>query len=225
MMPIHEWPTLERPREKLLEKGAHTLSDAELLAIFLRTGVHGRSALDIARELLTEFGGLAAFLEAPAEYVCRRRGVGKAKFAELQASVELAKRYSESRIANKHVLSCPDDTRRFLIARLRGHRSEVFACLFLDSQHRLIRFEELFKGTIDAASVYPREVVARSLALNAAAVILAHNHPSGACTPSEADKALTRRLIDALAVVDIRVLDHIIVGDGEALSFAEHGFV
>ncbi|MGH8612368.1 MAG: RadC family protein [Gammaproteobacteria bacterium] len=224
-MPIKNWPAAERPREKLLSKGPQTLSDAELLAIFLRTGVKGKTALDLARELLTSYGGLRALLEAERESVCRFPGLGDAKYAELQAALELCRRYLEAKLSRSGVLSNPNETRSFLIASLRGYPHEVFACLFLDNRHRVLSFEELFKGTIDGATVHPREVVKRALANNAAAVIFAHNHPSGVSEASQADVLLTRRLRDALALVDIRVLDHFVIGDGAAVSLAEKGLL
>lgn len=224
-MPITDWPTAERPREKLLARGAAALSDAELLAIFLRTGVRGRTAVDLARDLLTDFGGLRPLLEADLATFCRRRGLGPAKFVQLQAVLEMGRRHLWERLSRGEALGGPEDTRRFLTARLRQYPHEVFACLFLDNRHRVIAFEELFRGTIDAASVYPREVVRRTLDHNAAAVILAHNHPSGVAEPSRADESLTRRLRDALALVDVRVLDHVVVGDGETVSFAERGLL
>jgi len=224
-MPITDWPAAERPREKLLARGAHTLSDAELLAIFLRTGIPGKTALDLARDLLNTFDGLRGLLDSETPQMCAVAGLGKAKAAQLQACLELGRRYLESGLQRTGTLNNPGDTRQYVSARLRGHLSEVFACVFLDTRHRIIGFEELFKGTIDGASVHPREVVRRALHHNAAAVILAHNHPSGVCEPSQADRNLTQRLRDALALVDIRVLDHLVVGDGPAVSFAERGWL
>ncbi len=224
-MPITDWPEAEQPREKLLANGPASLSDAELLAIFLRTGARGKTAVDLARELLSRFDGLRSLLECDLNSFCRSKGLGMAKFVQLQASLELGKRYLESRLKRESALSKPNDTRDYLKARLRAYPHEVFACLFLDNRHRVLCFEELFTGTIDGASVYPREVVKRALFHNAAAVILAHNHPSGVAEPSRADQSITRRLKDALALVDIRVLDHFIVGDGETVSFAERGLI
>lgn len=224
-MSISEWPEPERPREKLLSRGANALSDAELLAIFLRTGTRGKTALDIARELLSHFDGLRGLLEATREDVCAAPGVGSAKYAQLQACLALTERFLLHDLDRGEVLQSPDKTRRFLKSRLRSYQQEVFACLFLDNQHRVIKFEELFRGTIDGASVYPREVVKKALAVNAAAVILAHNHPSGLAEPSQADIRITDKLKSALLLVDIRVLDHMIVGDGEVLSFAESGIL
>ncbi len=224
-MAITDWPAAERPRERLLNQGPQALSDAELLAIFLRTGMRGRSAVDLARDLLSRFGGLRPLLEASQEAFCACPGLGEAKYAQLQAVLEMAQRHLQHALERGEALTSPDLTRRFLSARLRHRQHEVFACLFLDNRHRVLRFDELFRGTIDAASVYPREVVKQALACNAAAVILAHNHPSGVAEPSQADRHITRRLQDALALVDIRVLDHLVVGDGEAVSFAERGLL
>jgi len=224
-MAIKDWPAAERPREKLLIRGAAALSDAELLAIFLRTGVPGKSALDLARELLDEFGGLRPLLAAERQRFCRAKGLGDAKYVQLQAVLEIGRRYLADRLKRGDPLTSPDDTRAFLRAHLGAYPHEVFACLFLDNRHRVIRFEELFRGTIDGASVHPREVVKQALAHNAAALIFAHNHPSGVAEPSRADQALTRRLTEALALVDIRVLDHFVVGDGEPVSLAELGLL
>lgn len=224
-MSISEWPEAERPREKLLSRGAGALSDAELLAIFLRTGMRGKTALDLAMELLCQFGGLRGLLEATHDEVCSAPGMGSAKYAQLQASIALTERFLLHDLDRGEKLTSPQQTRRFLKARLRSYQQEVFACLFLDNQHRVIKFEELFQGTIDGASVYPREVVKKALAHNAAAVILAHNHPSGLAEPSQADIRITDRLKSALLLVDIRVLDHMIVGDGDVLSFAETGIL
>ncbi|WP_193163185.1 RadC family protein [Microbulbifer hainanensis] len=224
-MAITDWPAAERPREKLLERGAAALSDAELLAIFLRVGLPGVSAVDLARQLLAEFGGLRPLLEAERREFCRAKGLGDAKFVQLQAVLEMARRHLAETLARSDALCSPGAVRSFLAAQLRHRRREVFCCLYLDSQHRVIAFEELFEGTLNAASVYPREVVQAALQKNAAAVILAHNHPSGVSEPSQADIWITERLSQALALVDIKVLDHMIVGEGEALSFAEQGLL
>lgn len=222
-MAIKDWPADDRPREKLLNSGAQTLSDAELLAIFLRTGVSGLSAVDLARQLLSEFGSLRALLEADKTTFCSGHGLGQAKFVQLQAVLEMGRRHLESTLTRGDAFTDCDTTQRYLKQRLRPYAFEVFACLFLDNQHRLIHFEELFRGTIDGASVYPREIVKQALAHNAAAVILAHNHPSGVAEPSQADIQITRRIRSALQLVDIRVLDHIIVGDAETTSLAQQG--
>ncbi len=222
---IRAWPESERPRERLLSRGTAVLSDAELVAIFLRTGIAGKSAVDLARELLTQFGGLRGLLEADSATLCSYRGVGPAKYAQLQAGLEIARRHLTEQLARGDVLSDPDATRRFLQMRLRHQPHEIFACLYLDNQHRVLEFEELFRGTLDGASVYPREVVKAALRRNAAALIFAHNHPSGIAEPSAADRSLTRRLREALSLVDIRVLDHLVVGDGEVVSLAERGWL
>jgi DNA repair protein RadC len=223
-MSISNWPPAERPREKLIQRGATALSDAELLAIFLRTGVAGCSALDLGRELLREFGSLRGILDADAKRFCRGKGLGLAKFALLQAALEMARRHFAEQLERLDCLTSPAQTRQYLSARLRDHEHEVFACLMLDNRNRVIALREMFRGTIDGASVYPREVVKQALADNAAAVILAHNHPSGVCEPSQADIRITERLQKALALVDIRVLDHVIVGD-EVTCLAERGLV
>ncbi|HPE61738.1 MAG TPA: DNA repair protein RadC [Thiolinea sp.] len=223
-MPIKHWPADERPREKLLARGAEALSDAELLAIFLRTGIKGKTAVDMARELLQTFGGLRALFEASEEHFCRANGLGQAKYVQLQGVLEMSRRYLHERMTRGDVLSDPDTVRCFLTSRLRDGCAEVFACVFLDNRHRVIRYEELFHGTINAASVHPREVVRQALHHNAAAVIFAHNHPSGVAEPSEADERITRRLTDALALIDVRVLDHFIIGD-QVVSFAERGLL
>ena len=224
-MPISSWPKAERPREKLLSRGPTALSDAELLAIFLRTGVRGKTAVDLARDLLSRFGSLRALLMASQETFCEAPGLGAAKYTQLQAVLEMSRRYLGESLARGQALTSPEDTRAFLCARLRDCPQEIFCCLFLDTRHRVLAFEELFRGTLDGAAVYPREVVKQALAHNAAAVILAHNHPSGVAEPSRADEALTQRLKEALAVVDIRVLDHLVVGDGDITSFAERGLL
>lgn len=224
-MPITDWPIEERPREKLLQRGAASLSDAELLAIFLRTGVAGQTAVDLARSLLNQFGGLRQLLAADQQRFCQGRGLGLAKFAQLQAVLEMSRRYLQEQLIQTDTLSSPQETRRYLQAKLRHYPHEVFSCLFLDNRHRVICFEELFRGTIDGASVHPREVVKRSLEHNAAALILAHNHPSGVAEPSQADRQITAHLKQALALVDIRVLDHIVIGEGEPVSLAERGMI
>lgn len=224
-MRILDWPAAERPREKLLERGATSLSDAELLAIFLRTGVAGCSAVDLARRLLVEFGSLRSLLEADLETFCLHRGLGPAKFAQLQAVLEMGRRHLAEDMDRGPALESPQAVRDFLKARLRHEPHEVFACLFMDNRHRMLEFEVLFHGSIDSASVYPRQIVKRALAHNAAALILAHNHPSGICEPSHSDRLLTRRISDALALIDVRVLDHFIVGDGEPQSMAELGML
>ena len=227
-MSIRDWPVAERPREKLLQRGAMALSDAELLAIFLRTGVAGQSAVDLARVLLADFGSLRALLEADLASFSQRLGLGPAKFAQLQAVLEMARRHLAERLRRDCALESPQAVRDYLKARLRHEPHEVFACLFLDAKHRVLAFEVLFHGSIDGASVYPRQVVKRALHHNAAACILTHNHPSGDAEPSQADKTLTKRLKEALALVDVRVLDHMIIGGDQGMgvvSMAELGFV
>ena len=223
-MAITDWPAQERPREKLLHKGAATLSDAELLAIFLRTGVQGLTAVDLARLLLEGFGGLRPLLEAGQDEFCSKNGLGPAKYAQLQAVLEMARRHLYERLKRGDALCSVQQTRQYLSTQLQDCPQEIFACLFLDNRNRVISFEKMFFGTIDCASVYPREVVRIALKKKAAAVILAHNHPSGVAEPSRADEQITQRLKDALALVDIRVLDHFVVGD-EVVSFAERGLL
>ncbi len=224
-MSITDWPEQERPREKLLQRGSAALSDAELLAIFLRTGTRGKTAVDLARELLADFGSLKALLAADCQRFCQSLGLGTAKYAQLQAVLEMARRHFVETLQQDDVLTSPEATRAYLSAQLRGYSYEVFACLFLDNKHRIIKLEELFRGTIDGASVYPREVAKRALHHNASAVIFAHNHPSGIAEPSQADRLITDKLKQALNLFDIRVLDHFIIGDGVPFSFAEHGFI
>lgn len=222
-MSIRDWPDEERPREKLLQRGAAALSDAELLAIFLRIGIPGQSAVDLARAMLKQHGGLRRLLELDQKEFCQTPGLGPAKYAQLQATLELSRRYLEETLQRGDAIQSVTDTRRYFMARLRHHRHEVFACLFLDNKHRVIQYEELFYGTIDSSSVHPRQVVKRALYHNAAAAIIAHNHPSGVAEPSPADEAITLRLKDALALVDVRLLDHLVVGDGQTTSLAERG--
>ncbi|BAN57201.1 MULTISPECIES: RadC family protein [Pseudomonas] len=224
-MNIREWPAQERPREKLLLRGAAALSDAELLAVLLGSGVAGRNVLDLARGLLVRFGGLRQFLEAEREAVLREPGIGTVKYAQLQALLEIGRRYLDENLERAPALEGPAAVRRYLKAMLRHEISEVFGCLFLDTKHRPLAFEILFRGTIDRASVYPREVVRRALLHNAAAMILCHNHPSGNNEPSQDDVHLTLSLKRGLALIDVRVLDHIIIGDGEPLSMVENGWI
>jgi DNA repair protein RadC len=224
-MSIKNWPARERPRERLLENGAASLSDTELLAIVLGTGVKGRSALDLARRLLEEFGNLTRLFSSSLQEFCQQDGLGHAKFVQMQAMLELSRRCMREELEERDVMSSSELTREYLRARMRHYPHEVFACLYLDNQHRVVRFEELFFGTIDGAAVYPREVVKRCLHNNAAAVIFAHNHPSGVAEPSHADVAITLRLKSALSTIDVRVLDHIIVGSKDVVSLAERGVV
>ena len=222
-MGIQDWPNQERPREKLINQGASALSDAELLAILLRTGVTGSSAVDVARQMLIQLGGLSGVLQASQEEFVRLCGLGTAKYVQLQAILEIGRRYLTDEVRRGDVLDSPQVTRDLLKLKMRHLSHEVFACLFLDNQHQVIQYEEMFRGTLDGASVYPREVVKRALSLNAAALIFAHNHPSGVAEPSRADAAVTLRLRDALALVEVRLLDHFVVGDDEPVSLAERG--
>lgn len=222
-MSIANWPADERPREKLLSKGVTALSDAELLAIFLRTGARGQSAVDIARALLNHYDGLPQLLAASPGNLCQQKGIGPAKYVQLQAALELGRRQLASALKRGDSLTSPQTTARYLQAELGHLPHEVFACLFLDNRNRVITFEPLFSGTIDSASVYPREIVRRVLHHNAASVIFAHNHPSGVCEPSEADRSITRRLTDALRLIDVRVLDHLVVGADNYTSMAARG--
>ncbi len=224
-MAIKDWPPQERPRERLLAEGPNSLSDAELLAIFLRIGTRGKSAVDLARDLLCRFGGLRHLLAADQTSFCDAPGLGLAKYAQLQAVLEMGQRHLSERLTRGEALTSAQQSAQYLQARLRDYPYEVFAVLFLDSQHRVLAFEELFRGTINGASVHPREVIRRALAHNAAALIVSHNHPSGIAEPSQADCQITTRLRDALALVDVRLLDHLIVGDGDCCSLAERGLI
>ncbi|MDP9064721.1 MAG: DNA repair protein RadC [Pseudomonadota bacterium] len=224
-MAIRDWPSSERPREKLLDKGAAALSDAELLAILLRTGSRGRSALDMARDLLDHFRSLRKLIAADRHRFCAQPGLGLARFAELQAAIEISRRQLTEALKAGPALGSARATCDFLSAKLRDLEHEVFCCLYLDKRHRLIEFQEVFRGTIDGASVHPREIVKLALQRNCAAVIVAHNHPSGIAEPSQADELITQRVKEALALVDIRLLDHIIVGDGTSVSLAERGLI
>ena len=215
-MSIKDWPADDRPREKLLDRGAASLTDAELLAIFLRVGVVGTSAVGLARELLLQFGSMAGVVAAPREAFCAVRGMGEAKYVQLQASVELARRALASAMSERPLLNTPDIVKDYLRLSLAHEPVEVFVALWLDAQHKLIETQVLFRGTLTQTSVYAREVVRAALAKNAAGVILAHNHPSGGSSPSQADRSLTRQLKDALALIDVAVLDHCIVGRGES---------
>jgi len=221
-MAISDWPLAERPRERLLAKGAQTLSDAELLAVVLRTGVRGKSAIELGRELLARFKGIAGLLAADLSAV---KGLGPAKRAQFEAAIELARRSIEERLRKDPVLTSPGAVRDYLKLALASRPHEVFVCIWLDAQHRVIEYQEAFEGTLSQTSVYPREIVIAALARNAAAVIFAHNHPSGAAQPSQADELLTRNLKEALALVDIKVLDHFVVAGAQAISFAERGLL
>ncbi|MGX9463515.1 RadC family protein [Shewanella sp. A14] len=224
-MGIKDWPQGEGPREKLLLKGAGHLSDAELLAVLLRNGLAGQNAVDLAREMINQFGGLRSLLAASKAQVCKLAGVGPVKYAQLQAAAEISKRIAHENLQRGQILTNPDLTRDYLMRQLADRSYEVFALLLLDTQHRVIQFVELFRGTIDSASVYPREVVSLVLEKKAAAVIVCHNHPSGIAEPSQADRRITERIKNALATIDVSLLDHMVVGDQEIVSFAERGWI
>jgi DNA repair protein RadC len=225
-MNLRDWPATERPREKLLAAGAQALSDAELLSLLLGgSGLPGGNVVDLARTLLGAHHSLRELLNADRAALLAQRGLGAAGYCRLQAALELARRHYAEALRVGPLLDSPAATHQFLVSRLRDQPHELFCCLHLDNRHRLIAFDELFRGTIDGASVHPREVVKQALGRNAAAVILAHNHPSGVAEPSQADELITRRLREALALVDIRVLDHCIVADTGCLSFAERGLL
>ena len=224
-MAITDWPAGERPREKLMRQGVATLSDAELLAIFLRVGVAGKSAVDLARDLLQRFGSLNGIFAASEAMICGVHGMGPSKYVQLQAIFEMSRRALLEEMQDTDALSSPRQVRDYLCLRLGGLKREVFMVLFLDPQNRVVAQEELFSGTLTQTSVYPREVVKRALHHNAASVILAHNHPSGVAQQSRADEMLTEALKQALALVDIRTLDHIVVAGNSSLSFAERGLL
>jgi len=224
-MNISQWPLQERPREKLLQMGAENLSDAELLAILLRHGVKGKSALDIARELYKEYDGLNGLFSLDYKNFSKIHGLGLAKFAQLKASQELSRRYLQENLKRQGKITNIEDVKEYVMSQLKGCDQEIFAVLFLDNRHRIICFEKVFYGTIHGASIYPREIVKRALYHNAAAVIFAHNHPSGIAEPSEADRSITERLIDALSLVEVRVLDHVIVAGNDICSFIEQQLI
>jgi DNA repair protein RadC len=224
-MPLHDLPPDARPREKLLARGPAALADAELLALLLRTGLAGRGVLQLAQDLLDAFGGWPGLLKAQPADLARIKGLGPAKRAEIAAVLEIARRALGTELAQRTVFNAPEAVKHYCRLQLGGLGHEVFAVLFLDAQHRLIRMETLFQGTLTQTAVYPREVARRALELGAAAVILAHNHPSGVAEPSKADAALTERLKSALALLEVRVLDHLVVAAGEAVSMAERGLL
>jgi len=223
-MSIREWPAGERPREKLLSRGSGALSDAELLAVLLGSGSRGKDAVALGRELLTQAGSLGALLGKPESQI-RSRGLGPAKRARLVAALELARRSLSEQLMERPALANPKDSGNYLRAQLRHLPYEVFACLYLDNRHRVLAFEELFRGTVDGASVHVREVVRACLRHNACAVIFAHNHPSGVAEPSAADRAITQDLGRALQLVGVRVLDHLVIGSGEPVSMAARGLL
>lgn len=224
-MMIKLWPSKERPRERLLSHGAHTLTDSELLAILIAKGQHGKDAVELARELLTKLNGFRGIVNSDLKKLCSFSGVGVTKYCQIQAAAELGKRFLREGLPHREGIQHSRDAQDFIIASLRDCQQEIFAGLFLDNQHRVIQFEYLFYGTISSANVYPREVVKRSLALNAAAIIVAHNHPSGIAEPSKADRDMTHCLKQALELVEVKLLDHLIVGDNMAISLAERGFM
>jgi DNA repair protein RadC len=223
-MRISDWPLAERPRERLLAKGAAALSDAELVAVLLRSGVRGKSAVDLARDLLTQYDGVTHMLEAGAELETIR-GLGPAKRAQFAAAIELARRSLQEKLKESAALTSPGAVRDYLRLRLASRKEEAFVCIWLDAQHRAIAIEEPFRGTLTQTSVYPREIVKAALRFNAAAVIFAHNHPSGVAQPSQSDELLTRNLKEALSLIEVKVLDHFIVAGNQAISFAERGLL
>ena len=224
-MAITDWPASERPREKLIEQGASALSDAELLAIFLRVGVVGKSAVDLARDLLSQFGSLNGIFAATEHELSQVHGIGSSKYVQLQAIFEMSQRALNEQLQQRDVFESPQQVRDYLVLKLGGLTREVFMVMFLDAQNRLNATEEMFSGTLTQTSVYPREVVKRAMYHNAASVIFAHNHPSGVAKQSAADELLTGQLKQALALVDVRVLDHFIVAGNQTLSFAERGLL
>nr|WP_136252791.1 DNA repair protein RadC [Ningiella ruwaisensis] len=224
-MKILDWPEQERPREKLLHYGAQNLSDAELLAIFLQTGVKGQNAVQLAKSALQRFGSLRSLLQAPKRKLMSTPGFGAAKYAVLQASIELQKRHLSEQMVRERSFCHADDASNYLISQLRDKQREVFSMLMLDSQHQLIAYREMFQGTINSAAVYPRELVKQAMEDNAAAVILAHNHPSGRAEPSQSDIAITQKIKQAMQLVEVTVLDHFVIGDGKAVSFARRGLL
>lgn len=220
---LKDWPAQEKPREKLLAQGANSLSDAELLAIFLRTGVKGCHVVDLARQLLASFGSISEIFKAEHDDFCANNGLGTAKYVQLQACLEMSKRFLHEQVKTNPALTSSSATKAYLVSELSLERREIFAVLFLDSQHQIICLEKLFMGTINAAAVYPRIVVEFALKHNAAAVIFTHNHPSGVAEASLADRQITQQLSQALALIDVKVLDHIIVAGKQTFSLAEHG--
>ncbi|OGT47696.1 MAG: hypothetical protein A3E83_05365 [Gammaproteobacteria bacterium RIFCSPHIGHO2_12_FULL_41_20] len=224
-MPITHWPEEDRPREKLLRKGAASLTNAELIAIFLHTGIRDKTALDLAKELLLEFGSLKRLLNASAVEFCQKPGLGQSKYASLKAALELARRHQEENVQIGKILNNSNITRRFLGSKLQHHQDEVFVCLFLNTRNQMLAYEELFHGTLHEVHIYPRTLVKRAIMHNAAKVILAHNHPSGHPSPSQADRDITLLLSNALALIDVHIVDHIIIGANEYFSFAEAGLI
>lgn len=224
-MTITQWPAHERPRERLIDKGVGSLSDAELLAIILRHGTQGQTALDLAHKLIHQAGGLRSLMAQELPHFCSTPGLGAAKYCQIQAAVELGRRCLREELKERRVIKHSQDAQNFIIACMRDYQQEIFAALFLDNKHRVLQFEYLFYGTIHSASVYPREVVKRCLFHNAAALIVAHNHPSGVAEPSEGDKNVTQLLKKALHLIDVELLDHFVIGNNQATSLAERGFL
>lgn len=222
---ITTWPINERPREKLLTQGAAALSDSELLAIFIRTGIKGKTAVDLARELLHQHGNLRNLLTSNLETIGKLAGFGKAKYAEIQAALELARRHLQATLNDKDIINNADLAALYLTAKLRDCKNEIFACLFLNNQHQVISYNELFQGSINNATIYPREVVKKALEYNASNVILAHNHTSGPPTPSLADKRLTKEMQKILAIIEVQVVDHIIISENTFFSFAKENLL
>ncbi|MBM7038290.1 RadC family protein [Vibrio ulleungensis] len=224
-MSLKALPNTLKPREKLLSKGAHNLSDSELLALLLGTGTRGVDVLQLAQQIIEQHGSLRNLLSAPKAQFCQTKGLGEATYAQLHAVAELMRRQLSETLTRGDALCSPEQSKLFLMSILRGREREAFYVLYLDNQNRMISYEMLFEGTLDSASVYPREVVSRALECSAASILVAHNHPSGLAEPSQADRRITERLINALRLVDIRLLDHFVIGDGEVVSFAERGWV
>lgn len=224
-MSIKNWPATQRPREKLLMQGASKLTDAELLAIFLRTGVAGKSAVDLAQQLLREFGSLRALLKADLPSFSAHLGLGSAKYAQLQAVIEMSKRYLTENLQKGAVIKNSQMVKELLCSHLRNEQQEIFGCIFLDAQHCVINYENLFYGGLAQSAVYPRQIIKRILHHNAAAVIFAHNHPSGNTMPSDNDKQMTEKIIELLNCIEVQVLDHFIIGEGEPFSMAENGMI
>lgn len=224
-MSIKTWPKNERPREKMLSQGIEVLSDAELLSIFFQTGIKGKTAIDMARELLIHFEGLKNLMQASPFELSQHRGIGVAKYTKIKALLEISSRFYQEAIVKKDVIQHINDTKRYVKAKLQHFQQEVFACLFLNTRNQIISFEKLFYGTINSTAVYPRSVAKRALYHNAASVIFVHNHPSGNPAPSDADKWMTKSLTDALDLLEVRVLDHLIVGEKSVFSFAEENLI
>ncbi|MCK5818509.1 MAG: DNA repair protein RadC [Psychromonas sp.] len=225
MTTLKKWPAQERPREKLLMRGAGALSDAELLAIFLRTGCKGIDVVSLARSLLKQFGSLQALFSATENEFCEKKGLGQVKYVQLQAVIEMSRRYLEESMKKGDALTSASETKDFLMSKMRDYPNEVFAALLLDTQHRVICFHEFFFGTIDSASVHPRIIAQKVLRINAAAIILVHNHPSGDPSASMSDRKITKKIMSAMQLIDVAVLDHFIIGDGKVTSFAENGWI